>query len=276
MVPQYSEQGIEKLVRFGLTYLQAKVYIAMYLLDEAPVKRIIQKAGMHRTEVYRVIRELEKIGAAVPIISHPTRYRATPPEELLKILLVPHLERLAELGEEKASILSWLSSQKNQGKGVERYEDGFEVLRGRQVVKRVDGMMNRASKEILYQIKDIRNAIDSSIKKSFEKSLQRGVNAKGILNLSGQDLDLAERLTDHPLVLRRYSARVYSWMVIVDRQEMITGSAQYAFPEEEFLYTRNRRFIEHSVEGFELHFKDSLPIEDRIKELKETTLMQTQ
>ncbi|MCL4435709.1 MAG: hypothetical protein M1503_00625 [Thaumarchaeota archaeon] len=273
---RYNEQGIEKLVKFGLTYLQAKVYIAIYLLDEAHAKKIIQKTEVHRAEVYRVIRELEKIGAVVPIVSHPVRYRATPPEELLKILLVPQLERLAELGEEKVCILNWLGSQKKQGKGYgEHPDDGFEVLRGKQVLKRVERMIDGASKEILYQIKDIEDVVNSSVKKPFDNAVQRGVSAKGILNVSNQDLNMIEQLINHSLVSRRHSARVYSWMVIVDRQEMITGSAQYALPDEEFLYTRNQRFIEHSVEGFELHFKDSLPIEDRIKELKETATLLT-
>ncbi len=274
MVPSDTEAEMYKLAQFGLTSLQAKVYVSVYCLDEAPVKAIVKKCEMHRTEVYRVIRELEKIGAVIPVVANPLRYRATPPEQLLKILLVPHLERLAELGEEKTRILSWLSSQKaqNNNNGEERFDYGFEILRGKQVLKRVEEMIEGSSKEILYQIRDIKDAINSSAMRPFEKALKRGVSAKGILNTSRQDIEVMNRLITHPLLLRRYSARVYSWMVIVDSREMVFGSAQYAFPDEVFFYTRNQRFIEHSVEGFELHFKDSTPIEDRIKELKETII----
>ncbi len=267
---QHDRQDINKLVQFGLTCLQARVYVSMYLLGEAPVKKIVDKCQMHRTEVYRVIKELESIGAIVPVLSRPIRYRATPPEELLKLLLVPQLNHLAQLTDAKKEILDWLEGQKSANGLNERCNDGFEVLRGKHVLSRMREMMENTSKEILYESQAHRYGVQSRLLGAFNKAVERGVRAKGVVNFSNEDLEAIKQLKTHRLIERKHNENIYSWMMITDRQEMIFGSAPTPLPDEEFIYTRNQKFIQHSIKRFEKQFETSTPLENRIRELSRT------
>lgn len=272
MVPQSDVQAVDQLVEYGLTRLQAKVYVSVYLLGKVPVKKIVEKCRMHRAQVYLVIKELEKIGAVVPIISsRPARYHAVPPEEVLKILLVPHLDRLARLGDAKMKILQCLEEQKHLVSLDEQFDNGLEVLRGKQVLMKMQEMMNRASKEILYEYQSYRYGVHSGTVSAFNRAVERGVRARGIVNLSKEDLGPLKHMKKHQRIKRRHNEDIYSLMVIADRQEMLFGTAPWPLPDEEFLYTRDPALIQHSVIRFEKLFEKSTPIEERIQTLITTT-----
>lgn len=263
------ETRLNQLKLFGLTYLQAKVYVSTYLLGETPVKKIMELCQMHKVEVYRVLKELEKLGAVDRVIAHPVRYRARRPEEVLKNLLLPHVKRLAELSEVKAEVLEWFRSLRLTEHDERRGDDGFELLQGRLVLKRIAEMIDRASDEILYISRAYEDAVKSEVSNTFNRAIERGVKARGILNVTKQYIDIVKRLKNSRQILRRHNDKVYLWIIIVDGREMIFGSAPRALPDEEFLYTRNRRFIRHYIRTFELLFEDSIPIEDRIQEIEE-------
>ncbi len=271
MTLNLDKNRLNELKLFGLTELQGKIYVCTYLLGEVPVKKILDVCQIHKTEVYRVLKELEKLGAVKQIIAHPVKYRAKRPEEVLQNLLLQHIERLSLLGELKMEVLGWLNTLKSGNQVIAQDENGFEMLQGKVVLKRISEMLSRASSEIWYKCGEYKDIIKSGLLPLFNRAIERGVRAQGILNVSKQDIDFIKSLKDSRQIERRHNSDVYSWIVIVDEREMIFSSAPQALPDEPFLYTRNRRYIRHQIRSFEILFKDSIPIEDRIQELKEIT-----
>jgi sugar-specific transcriptional regulator TrmB len=75
------------LLKLGLTFLQAKIYLSLLKFQEAGVKKISVTSNVARPDVYRVLPALEKIGLVEKIIAKPTQYKATPIKEGCNILL---------------------------------------------------------------------------------------------------------------------------------------------------------------------------------------------
>lgn len=102
---------LEQLPEYGLTEVQAKVYYHLLTLGQTSSTKVAKELGVHRSEVYRVLRELAEKGL---VTEHkdkrPTLFTPTPPEEALAILLQQHAKTLQRLKEETPRLVAWLNS----------------------------------------------------------------------------------------------------------------------------------------------------------------------
>jgi sugar-specific transcriptional regulator TrmB len=103
---------IQTLTEFGLSLLQAKVYLNLVILEEANVKSIAHASHVARQDVYRIMPMLLEKGLAEKIIAKPTMYKATPLENGLSILLQKRKEECANLQEKESWLLNNFNSQK--------------------------------------------------------------------------------------------------------------------------------------------------------------------
>jgi sugar-specific transcriptional regulator TrmB len=84
---QNQEEQIESLVELGLTHLQAKVYIALVCLETATAKEIHKSLNIARPDIYRMLSDLEEKDLIDRVISKPTEFKPTPPNEAISTLL---------------------------------------------------------------------------------------------------------------------------------------------------------------------------------------------
>ena len=92
---------IQMLNEFGLTALQAKIYLILLQIERGDVKSVAKSANVARQEIYRVMPTLLKLGLARKIVSVPLKYEATPLESGLMILLQRQKEKVGELEHQK-------------------------------------------------------------------------------------------------------------------------------------------------------------------------------
>jgi sugar-specific transcriptional regulator TrmB len=84
---EFSEESLQVLTSLGLTTLEAKVYFALVKIGETSAKTISKSSDVSQPDVYRVLSMLENHGLVERIIAIPTRFKATPIEEGVAILL---------------------------------------------------------------------------------------------------------------------------------------------------------------------------------------------
>lgn len=82
-----SESGIQLLTQLGLSKTQSKIYFTLLELRETTAGGLSEEVGLPRSEVYRVIHELQQKGLVDREISYPNRFSAAPIEKGLQILL---------------------------------------------------------------------------------------------------------------------------------------------------------------------------------------------
>ena len=105
---------LDTLQDFGLTPIQAKVYYHLLMFGETSSTRIAKEIAVHRSEVYRVLRELAEKGiASEQGDARPILYIAKPPKEALEILLQAREKKLEHLRETMSETVAWLNSNAN-------------------------------------------------------------------------------------------------------------------------------------------------------------------
>jgi sugar-specific transcriptional regulator TrmB len=102
MIP---EKYIETLTELELSPLQAKTYLNLARLGKADVNTISKASNLARTDAYRVMIVLEKLGLAEKIIAKKTEYQATPIKEGISILLQNKRRKYAKVKRKTASLL---------------------------------------------------------------------------------------------------------------------------------------------------------------------------
>ena len=103
---------LDRLAAYGLTRVQVQVYYRLLKLGRTSPSDIAQQLGVHRSEVYRVMRQLSTRGL---VTEHkgvrPILFTPTPPNEVLDILLQEHAKTLEQLRNDAPKLTAWLNSQ---------------------------------------------------------------------------------------------------------------------------------------------------------------------
>ena len=101
MIP---DEYLQILTDLELTLLQARAYANLSKLGIADVNTISKASNIARTDAYRVMLVLERLGLAEKIIDKKTLYKATPIKEGMLILLKNKKKKYAEI-EKKSRVL---------------------------------------------------------------------------------------------------------------------------------------------------------------------------
>jgi len=102
---------LAELSSYGLTEAQAKTYYSLLTLGRTSATEVAKELGVHRAEVYRVLRELKDKRLVTELKGRPSLYSPAPPEEALNILLIEQEKKIERLRENQQKLVEWLNSQ---------------------------------------------------------------------------------------------------------------------------------------------------------------------
>jgi sugar-specific transcriptional regulator TrmB len=88
-----SDDIVAKLVSFGFTINQAKVYLTIVQSGKTRVGRISKTTQLHRQDIYKLIPKLEKMGLITKTIDKPFMIEAVPIEKALENVIVKEREK---------------------------------------------------------------------------------------------------------------------------------------------------------------------------------------
>jgi len=81
------DEDVQTLTRFGLTSLQARVYLSLIRTGSSTVRKIAEKTNIARQEAQRVTTELQNIGLVEKLLANPTEFEPLPIDEAVTFLL---------------------------------------------------------------------------------------------------------------------------------------------------------------------------------------------
>lgn len=138
---------VEELTRFGLDERSARVYYHLSRLGQATASEVAQATDVQRTEVYRVMEDLEDHGFVEKTLERPRKYVPRPVKTALDAKLKDarrEVETLEETSQELADL--WPSVQHDEDAIRER----FSVHQGRHQIRGVlERMIDHAEEELL-------------------------------------------------------------------------------------------------------------------------------
>ncbi len=195
--PAKSLEPIEKaFFRLGLSKNEIRVYIYIARTGEHKASEISEALSLHRTETYRILRDLEKNGLISSVFEKPLRFIATPFEKAVDILIEAKRMRINLLERRKTGLVDlWLSLPKSEIE-CERKEV-FQVLEGEeQISMKIDELLENAHDEVLVftSEQDIANFYHSSLLDKLEKISKKNMNVQLLTGYSPKSRFFMDKL----------------------------------------------------------------------------------
>jgi HTH-type transcriptional regulator, sugar sensing transcriptional regulator len=121
----------ETLARFGLLKNEIKVYLYLARAGEKKAGEIAEAISLHRTETYRILRDLEKKGILFSIFEKPLKFTAVQLDKAIDLLVDAQKMKINLLEKEKASIVEIWDSMP-QHRVESKRKELFQMLEGEQ------------------------------------------------------------------------------------------------------------------------------------------------
>lgn len=136
------------LSRYGLSVNEVKTYLYLAGASEKKAAEISETVSLHRTETYKVLRDLGKRGLVFSVLGKPVRFAAVPPYRAIVQLLETQKMRIKLLEKEKADFIAVWSSIPKRIDKIESKE-AMQVLEGRpQIILKAKELLENSQRSV--------------------------------------------------------------------------------------------------------------------------------
>jgi sugar-specific transcriptional regulator TrmB len=134
----------ETLARFGLLKNEIRVYLYLARAGEKKAGEIAEAIALHRTETYRILRDLEKKGIVFSIFEKPLKFTAVALDKAIDLLVDAQKIKIKLLEQEKPSLVELWQSMP-QAKQETAKKELFQMLEGdQQVLMKSNELLERS------------------------------------------------------------------------------------------------------------------------------------
>lgn len=210
---------VEELTRFGLDERSAHVFYHLSRLGPSTASEIAQATDVQRTEVYRVMEDLEGHGFVDKTLERPRRYIPHPIEEALEEK-VKQRERHLEQLEASSSTLADAWPQADHGE--QAHQQRFSVHQGRDQIHGVlERMLENATDEVLMIAlhRGLGRLDTMGVVEDLIEHASEGVNVRVLTEIDDERSEVLDRLSD-AAEIRHLNLPGYAQLVVVDRDQI--------------------------------------------------------
>lgn len=251
------DEYIQTLTKLGLTFLQAKTYLALARLGKADVKTISKASKVARQDIYRIMPALQNMGLVEKILATPIVYKVTSINEGLSILLQNKTQECIELQTKVNDLLYNLQNSEDKTAPQEEEEQQFSIISSKRLLhKKLSEKDSTAQKSIdaIANWKTIRTTFFNR-SEDVMNALKRGVKVRIITERHEKDRQfqkIIQTFKRNPLFEIRYSsAPIPVNAVIHDKAEINMCIATLPDNDVPSLCSTNPRFIKVMTTYFE-------------------------
>lgn len=222
--PAKSIETIEKaLYRLGLSKNEVKVYIYLARTGEHKASEISEALSLHRTETYRILRDLEKKGLISSVFEKPLKFIATPFEKALDILIETKKMKINLLEKRKKGLVDlWLSLPKPETENERK--EVFQILEGEEQINlKADEVLNNAEKEVFVFASehDIASFYHSGLLDNLEKVSKKNINVQLLTNYSPKSCFFIEKIKLKKAKYSLSNAEELSTFLLTDDSQLL-------------------------------------------------------
>jgi sugar-specific transcriptional regulator TrmB len=222
--PSKSMEIIEKtLHRLGLSKNEVKVYIYIARTGEHKASEISEALSLHRTETYRILRDLEKRGLVSSVFEKPLKFIATPFEKALEILIETKKMKISLLEKRKKSLVDlWLSLPKPEAESERK--EVFQILEGEeQISLKADEIVGNSSKEIFVFASehDIPNFYHSGLLDKLERKSKDNIDIQLLANYSPKSCFFIEKIKLKKTKYSLSDAEELPTFILTDNEQLL-------------------------------------------------------
>jgi len=253
------DEEIQILNRAGLTVLQAKIYLALVNTGKATIKAISEMASTDRSDTYRTILNLQKLGLVQKIIEAPNVYEGVSLQEGVSLLLKNKSNEYHEIEEKTREMLQKFKAEKKENMPQEEFK--FIMISEKSAhARRIEQAINAAQKKV-DTIMEFRGNDEPSIRDlpvMHQSAIRRGVKIQLLSNKPRTNRKELERSVTPLPENRLYEVRYVHaplpvmFCVIDEREVFFATDPKPDLNATGALWTNNHNLVAISNGYFEL------------------------
>jgi sugar-specific transcriptional regulator TrmB len=245
------------LVKLGLTSQQAKVYLALSMLQQASAKTISRTADIDRTEVYRAISGLQDIGVIEKIMAKPIEYKLISEEQGINFLIDRKKREVSNL-EEKAQELLEVHSHKNPFESIQEDKLSYVVRSEAYFSKMKEVILNTNSTHDVLTTLNRSNEFDS-LRKKLGIMYRKGVRVRLIVEVPDLKTEIPHKVLASEF--RKTTERIAAPLSIHDKKQLIIFVSETTkWRDASLIHTNNPRMVNLAVQYFDKLWAEAQPI----------------
>jgi sugar-specific transcriptional regulator TrmB len=254
-------------MQFGLTPLEAKVYVSLLQTGTASAYRVAKNAKMHRVEAYRALGRLKKLGLVIEFMGRPTLYQPAPPSKGVQLLIDQVARKMKELKEAKQETVRWLKSISTiRQEAEERVQ--FQLIEGTKSLQETTyRMWSNAKEEVLFTRNQAQiRATAKELATLGNELVIEGIRPRGVADIREGNLQEVADITASVEI--RHLSPMNLHMDLIDDSEALFGVIAEQDEETFCIWTNSQSYVIALRELFEHLWEDAFPAALRIRELQ--------
>jgi sugar-specific transcriptional regulator TrmB len=270
--------AVPSLVEFGLTPLQARVFVVLLASDGLSTSEVSRLTNVHRSDAYRALKKLSQLGLIETNVGNPLRYYAIDPSKAVRLILESRRDELINLESKTDALTEWLENQKLKTASSLRAQDdpdidpsAFRLVRGNAVIPRVIDSIESAKSEIIKVISASalrRHYIEFS---EYEKAATaRGVTLRVLTEVQASNYRVAKSYSE--CVHLNHVANLENSLryLVIDGSELVLAGTIVSNdePDRSVLSTKNSVLVRGCISYFEELWAKSISLVERMKILQ--------
>lgn len=186
----------DALVKFDLSRNEIKVYIYLARSGMCKAREISDTLSLHRTETYRILRDLGKRGLICSVLEKPLKFVATPFEETLDILIKAKKLEIDFLERKKKNLIDMWFSLPHPTVEPENKEV-FQILEGKeQIIVKANEILEK-TREVIYVLApdlELLRLYHSGFTDKLERFSKKDGKVRILTNCSPKSRFIAEKM----------------------------------------------------------------------------------
>jgi sugar-specific transcriptional regulator TrmB len=251
------DEEVQVFVDLGLSFLQARAYLVLSSLGNAPIKAISKASNIARQDIYRITATLQQLGLVEKIIANPATFRATPLEDGISILLQRKEKEYDNLQIKTEKLVNRF--QKSAFRLPTQIDDSqfLIISEGRLLGKTLDEKNKAVKKslDVAGQWQSTRSALFDYELETFRRALKRGVRIRWVTETHEEDnviLKTLRTLQNNPLFEIRYFVPPIPLQgAIYDKKEVVMCIAIQPSSDITSISSNNPMFTKVAANYFE-------------------------
>jgi sugar-specific transcriptional regulator TrmB len=286
--PTYEAQGKNEanpiidleyqLAPFGLTPLQSKIYLWLLCLGPTKASNLIKRLGIHRADVYRVLRNLVSKGVVEMNMGSPAIYSAVPSTKALAIFLREQEKKLQELKQRSETLalkidkrISEVTESSGRNPVSPVFMSSFRLKFGVQVLEMWREMLANAKQEVLriWSKFGISYHDSEGLMEEYQTCSQRGVKIRAVTEIDKDTAKLVKKYSKFIEFRHNVISASALRYTIVDRKQVFVSTTLVPNKTEDFsaLWTDNSALVRGFVMDFEEVWSKSIQLQTQFSRM---------
>lgn len=211
------------LQNLGLSKNEVRVYLHLARSGERKASELSEALCLHRTETYRILRDLEKQGLLSSVFEKPLKFIATPFEKAVKLLIETKKMELQLLEQKKVDLIDiWLSLPHPQVESQRK--EIFQILEGEdQFSLKANEILNSTKGELFFFAaeSDLANLYYSGFLDSMAKIQKKNIQVRLLTNQSQKSQFFADKSKLPDIRLSEADVRNLPSFLVADNEQVL-------------------------------------------------------